>query len=300
MQGRIMKNEIQKSLPGIPSVSDLSPDAKKAIFRETVKRRLVREMDRQIDAATADVGELIGDFLRTRKSDHTRRRYRRALDVWLTWCDGAGVHPILASAREADLFSAQIGGAPASANNTISAVSSWYSTLLKWGKISRTPFVKISRRTETAPAHSVPSEKEVRAILTDSASSPAIIAMAYRGFRVGALRGLRVSGSRFQTVSKGKSWTGELPPVVLRAIRGLGDRPFAPVPASTIQAAFKRITARLAAEGKIEHAYSVHDLRHFYATREYKKDHDLVRVSRLLNHGDVKVTTKYLHDLGIL
>jgi len=37
-----MKNEIQKSLPGIPSVADLSPDAKKAIFRETVKRRLVR------------------------------------------------------------------------------------------------------------------------------------------------------------------------------------------------------------------------------------------------------------------
>lgn len=30
------------------------------------------------------------------------------------------------------------------------------------------------------------------------------------------------------------------------------------------------------------------------------RDRDLVRVSRLLNHADVKVTTHYLHDLGAI
>lgn len=128
----------------------------------------------------------------------------------------------------------------------------------------------------------------------------AIIAMAYRGFRVDALRSMRVNNRRFATVSKGKAWTGELPPRVVRALHPLGVRPFNGVKTGTVQSAFKRLTRRLAAQGAIAHAYSVHDLRHYYATSEYRRNRDLVRVSRLLNHADVKVTTKYLHELGAM
>jgi integrase len=128
----------------------------------------------------------------------------------------------------------------------------------------------------------------------------AVAAMAYRGFRVGALPGLVVHNRRFVTASKGKAWQGELPPRVVRSLLRLGKQPFAAVKTGTIQTAFKRLTRRLAAAGVIAHAYSVHDLRHFYATSEYRRDRDLVRVSRLLNHADVKVTTKYLHDLGAM
>jgi integrase len=128
----------------------------------------------------------------------------------------------------------------------------------------------------------------------------AVAAMAYRGFRVGALPGLVVHNRRFTTASKGKAWQGELPPRVVRALAPLGVRPFAGMNHRSIANAFKRLTRRLAAAGVIAHAYSVHDLRHLYATSEYRRDRDLVRVSRLLNHADVKVTTKYLHDLGAM
>lgn len=128
----------------------------------------------------------------------------------------------------------------------------------------------------------------------------AVTAMAYRGFRVGALPGLTVTGSRFSTVSKGKAWKGELPLRVRAALRDRGAKPFGGVKPGTVQAAFKRVTTRLAKAGVIAHAYSVHDLRHFFASTEYAKDHDLVRVSRLLNHADVKVTTQYLSDLGAI
>jgi integrase len=126
----------------------------------------------------------------------------------------------------------------------------------------------------------------------------AVIAMAFRGFRIGALAGLTVTGSRFTTTSKGKAWTGELPPRVMAALRDRGRHPFEGVKAGTTAAHFKRVTRRLAATGEIAHAYSVHDLRHFYATTEYRKDRDIFRVSGLLNHADVKVTMKYLHDIG--
>jgi site-specific recombinase XerD len=70
------------------------------------------------------------------------------------------------------------------------------------------------------------------------------------------------------------------------------------VKAGTTAAHFKRITRRLAATGEIAHAYSVHDLRHFYAVSEYRKDKDIYRVCKLLNHSDVKTTMKYLVSIG--
>jgi integrase len=132
--------------------------------------------------------------------------------------------------------------------------------------------------------------------MTDLKAS--VIVMAYRGMRIGALAGLTVTGTRFATTSKGKAWTGELPRRVLAAIRDRGRRPFEGVKAGTTAAHFKRITRRLAATGEIAHAYSVHDLRHFYAVSEYRKDKDIYRVCKLLNHSDVKTTMKYLVSIG--
>jgi integrase len=128
----------------------------------------------------------------------------------------------------------------------------------------------------------------------------AVTAMAYRGFRVGALEPMRVEGSRFWTKSKGKSWQGELPRVAVSALKDRGPRPFAGMKQGTIAAHFKRVTKRLAASGEIAHAYSVHDLRHFFACAEYRKDRDIYRVSKLLNHSDVKVTMGYLQSLGAM
>ena len=124
------------------------------------------------------------------------------------------------------------------------------------------------------------------------------IAMAYRGFRVGALKPMRVDGKRFTTKSKGKAWQGELPPRVRSALADRGEKPFANIKQGTIAAGFKRVTKRLAASGEIRHAYSVHDLRHFYAVTEYRKDKDIYRVCKLLNHSDVKTTMGYLMSLG--
>ena len=128
----------------------------------------------------------------------------------------------------------------------------------------------------------------------------AVAAMAYRGFRVGALPGLVVHNRRFTTASKGKAWQGELPPRVVRALAPLGVRPFAGLNHRSIANAFKRLTKRMAAEGAIAHAYSVHDLRHHFAIQEYRKDKDIYRVCKLLNHSDVKTTMVYLQSLGAM
>jgi hypothetical protein len=37
----------------------------------------------------------------------------------------------------------------------------------------------------------------------------------------------------------------------------------------------------------------------FYAITEYRKDKDILRVSRLLNHSNISITQKYLRSLGV-
>jgi integrase len=55
---------------------------------------------------------------------------------------------------------------------------------------------------------------------------------------------------------------------------------------------------RLVSEGKLGERYSCHDFRHYFAVREYSKDKDIWRVSRLLGHNGIAVTEKYLKALG--
>jgi site-specific recombinase XerD len=150
----------------IPRLSDVPDGVRRKATMKAVENRLVAEADRELTAATTDYARLVDEFLRTRRSSETRRRYRSAISRWNTWCaDVAGVHPLLATPKDADLWAAQLTGAPASVNSAISAVSSFYSTLVKWEKLARTPFIRVARRADRATTKHVPTAAEVRAIL---------------------------------------------------------------------------------------------------------------------------------------
>ncbi len=63
---------------------------------------------------------------------------------------------------------------------------------------------------------------------------------------------------------------------------------------------FKYHTNNLYKNGCIHYAYSCHDLRHFFAITEYKKDCDIYRVSKLLGHSSIAITEKYLKGMNVL
>jgi len=254
-----------------------------------------------------DYLELIEEFRRTRNREQTSRRYWGGLRVWLAYCSSKGVNPMLAKPADALLFAQECKGKPRTVNSTISSVSSWYTWLVKSGKIVQTPFVDIPRRKEISTERQIPNAKEVRAILDEPQAKnlkvplqATVVAMAYRGFPVGALSGIVVSGNRFTTVNKTKKWEGELPRNVVAALKPLGTRPFESVKQGTLAAAFKRRTKLLANRGDIRHAYSVNDLRDFFAVQQLRKDRSwrtVQRLSRLLNHESVKYTQEYLNEL---
>jgi integrase len=75
-------------------------------------------------------------------------------------------------------------------------------------------------------------------------------------------------------------------------------RPFGEVLPNTLEKRIARAIANLHKTGKVQAVYSCHDLRHFYAVTEYRKDKDIHRVSKLLGHASILVTENYLKGLG--
>ena len=150
----------------------------------------------------------------------------------------------------------------------------------------------------------MPDEIELVTILNElpELERMAVYIMAYRGLRVGALSKLKVWGSRYQSYSKGKSIFGEFPVEVIANIKSseLNNKtPFELMTTNALKLRIYRQTSRLHREGKIKSAYSAHDFRHYFAVSEYKKDRDIYKLSKLLDHTNISITEAYLRSLKI-
>ena len=125
----------------------------------------------------------------------------------------------------------------------------------------------------------------------------AVSIMCYRGLRVGSLRNMKIWGNKYKSVSKGKQIYGEFP---VEVITNLNNKiTFENMTTNSIKLRIYRQTMKLYKEGKIRSPYSCHDFRHFFAVTEYKKDKDIYRLSKLLDHSNISITENYLKSLKI-
>jgi integrase len=139
--------------------------------------------------------------------------------------------------------------------------------------------------------------------------------MTTRGLRAGALPSLEFKGGKYHGRSKGKPLTENdtagitLPPEALGAIRAANldiKKPFAwktkhrtGNTANAIEGRINYYIGKLYHAGKIGASYSCHDFRHLFAIQEYKKNKDIFRLSKLLNHAGIQITQIYLKSLGL-
>jgi len=296
-----------------PVLESLTPAQLETVARAVIAERLKDDLRGRADLARIDYPAERAAFLaqagRT-KSPNTARAYASALARLDAFAAYRGIPVPAMKAKDADDYAYSLaaeGRAPASVRRDLAAASSFFSFLERRFDVIRNPFRGTKARPErrgTKPA-SYPSDRELPKLL--AALSPdlraAAVVMSSRGLRVGALPSLTIRGARFTARSKGKDIAGELPPKVLEAIRAAGldpKRPFADLTETKIADRFRFVSGKLAESGAIAEAYSVHDLRHFYAVHEYRKDKDLLRVRALLHHASVQVTETYLRGIGEL
>lgn len=310
-QTKIVKDLAARIVKEAPKLENLSPEQLDHITRIVIVEGLKDELKREVNNARINYPEEKETFLQhasRTKSEHTRRAYTTALNKLEEWTAKKGMSILEMRLKDADDFIYAVsaeGRASSSTRLIIAGASSFFSFLERRHEHIRNPFRGSKARPikKAVKTLSIPTEEEIHTIIDslNGVMKIAVIIMSGRGLRVGALPGLTIWGNRFTSTSKGKEITGELSRDLIKAVHisALDNKqPFKGLTETQIADAFRYVTRKLYRAGKLSGVYSVHDLRHAYAVREYERDKDIYRLKCLLNHASISVTENYLKGLG--
>jgi len=305
-----------------PALADLNNEQLEQIARIAMTQRLTAELNRRVDLAGIDWQKERDTFLSDTKSPHTRRAYAAALGRLEAWASRENINPLEVNAVTADQFIRELKAgakAAATARRDIAAISAFYTFLERYHSTIKNPVrgTKIRPRKENDKETVIPTAADYKIIIAElpPVERAIVIVMATRGLRAGALPTLDFRGGKYIGKSKGKRLEENgtagvtLPAEALEAIRAAEldiKRPFAwktgrgtAMNAGAIESRINKHIGKLHKAGKIAAAYSCHDFRHFFAVREYKKNKDIFRLSKLLNHASIQITQTYLRGIGI-
>ena len=251
------------------------------------------------------------------KSNHTKRQYKNGLNKLEEYClrrstcgEMNNKNILFIKAREADDFITEVNSSELSnlsVRALVSSCSSFFSFLERRYPFMKNPF----RGTKTRPPVKnkkrleVPTKKEIELIIKDI-SDPlikvAIIFIMECGVRVGALPKLEISNNKYYSYSKGKEISWKVTDKVIKLLKQNNlsfNNPFKNKSSEVIRNIFYRSSKRLYNQGKIKAAYSIHDVRHYFAVTLYKQTKDIELIRQALNHSSIAITGIYLKSLEV-
>ncbi|MDA0011234.1 tyrosine-type recombinase/integrase [Brachyspira hyodysenteriae] len=244
------------------------------------------------------------------KSNHTKRQYRNGLNKLEEYCSMNNKNILFIKAREADDFITEVNSSELSnlsIRALVSSCSSFFSFLERRYPFMKNPF----RGTKTRPPVKnkkrleVPTKKEIELIIKDI-SDPlikvAIIFIMECGVRVGALPKLEIRNNKYYSYSKGKEISWKVTDKVIKLLKQNNlsfNNPFKNKSSEVIRNIFYRSSKRLYNQGKIKAAYSIHDIRHYFAVTLYKQTKDIELIRQALNHSSIAITGIYLKSLEV-
>lgn len=294
------------------------------ILQSNIVDEIKQELKTQKLIMRFDYENELKSFLNSYESAATRNGYLYALQDFERYCTSHGIGtPIAATPAIVDdwiMTQRTQNKAPATIRRNCGALSAFF------GKVERDTnheIINPVRGTRARPKNTPTKKnkfysvgtinperlqqiaKDVETILqheTNPELKAIISIMAYRGIRCGGFESMTIHGDQFRTTSKGEEVKGALPAICLQLVDAAGlkhNEPFTTWTSNRVKQNVKNHCNKLYAAGLISYKYSAHDFRHFFALSEYTQNHDLYKLSKLLNHSGVAVTEKYLHGLGV-
>jgi len=249
------------------------------------------------------------DNISKTNSKYTKKGYTASLYRLDVWTLKQGLNPLMLTPAQADDFIYSLkadGRASASIRLDTAVCSSFYTFAHRRHTTIENPFrgtkARPVKKAEKIPE--IPNVSEIQVIITalPPMEATAVMIMARRGLRIGALCDLEIRGNNYYTTSKGKSIQGTFSEEVIQAIKGAGlnqKKPFNKIDIESVRNRIAYTIRKLKQDGTISADFSCHDFRHFFAITEYEKDHDIHRLKGLLDHASIQVTETYLKSLKV-
>lgn len=250
-------------------------------------------------------------FLKQCKSWQTRQKYGQAINILEKYCEEKELDILFFKAKEADDFIMNIKTSKLSNLSIrliVSACSSFFTFLHRRHPIAIENFfigTKMRPPARNKKKIEVPSKKEIEKIIdniSDKAIKSAVVFICECGVRVGALPNLEIRKKKYYSFSKGKEISGKVNDKTINYLKKNKldlKQPFKNKSSEVIRNIFYRSSNRLYNRGFIKAKYSIHDVRHYFAIKLYKKTKDIELVRQALNHSNIAITGLYLRSLEL-
>lgn len=248
-------------------------------------------------------------FLKQCKSKQTSKKYLRAINILEEYCKERDIKILFFKAKEVDDFILFIKNSKLSSLHIrliVSACSSFFTFLHRRHPLAIENFfigTKMRPPARNKKKIEVPSAREIDLIvndISDKAIKCAIIFIKECGLRVGALPNLEIRKKKYFSFSKGKEISGNISDNAIKYLKKNKldlKQPFKNKSSEVIRNIFYRSSKRLYNKKIIKAKYSIHDIRHFFAIKLYKKTKDIELVRQALNHSNIAITGLYLKSL---
>jgi site-specific recombinase XerC len=292
-----------------PELKELTTEQLEQIAKIVITQNLTNELNTKSKIANIDYKKEKTMFIMMASktgSEYTQSSYLKSLITLEKYAKKNDLNILIITPGQIDDFIHSLKGSPNSIRLTVAGISAFYSYLERRYSVIKNPIrgTKARPGVKTVKDIEIPTDIDLFTILNSlpELEKMAVYIMAYRGLRVGALNKLKVWGTNYKSISKGKMINGEFPAEVVANIKysELNNKtPFEALTTNALKLRIYRQTMKLFNEGKIRAAYSAHDFRHYFAITEYQKDKDIYRVSKLLDHSNIAITETYLRSLNI-
>ena len=268
-----------------------------------------------------DLRATVADFLQQltnhrRLSPRTAVAYATDLRQFTEWCDSTRVEPTSETMDEDLLlrYLGQLSGLAAnSVRRKVHAISSWCEYLVRRQLLPANPARGLSLPKRVRREPNYPSARECF-LLLEAACTPlehvVIWLLSTTGVRRAELLGLDLAdiasdGSELRVLGKGNvQRTVPLPDrtqVVLNEyVQARGHSP-GPLILSRVgtrlgATTLRRVFCRLLRRADLaDRGYTLHSMRHAFATMLLRSGADIHTIQQLLGHSDISVTSIYLH-----
>jgi len=195
---------------------------------------------------------------------------------------------------------------PASVNREITLLKTMFNKAVEWEKLRTNPISKVKKFRENGFIERILTRGEASQLI-DAAPNylrPILIIALNTGMRKGEILKLRwidiVSQNKYILIKESKSGRSRKVPMngnVIGALEGIQSiSEFVFVNQKTMKpfGDIKKSFATTCREAGIT-GFRFHDLRHTFATNYIQAGGDIVSLSRILGHSDIKMTMRYAH-----
>lgn len=289
-------------------LENLTETQLKEIVSMTIKDSLSKDLQKKIELSKINYLEEKEIFIKNvSTSFNTSRSYKNSLLKLEEYTRKYNIEILELTPKQADDFIYSLSILNLS-NSTcravVNACSSFFSFLERRFNSVQNPF----RGTKARPKKKTninyyPSKEEKEIIIQALPEKLALIVdiITRYGFRSDFFPSLELSENEYKSISKGKEIRGVFDDETIKKICNFSTnkKPFAMLTSGAIQQETRYYITKLYNQGKIQHIYSIHDFRHFFAISFYKETKDIYTLSKKLNHSSISITETYLKGLNV-